>query len=64
MRKLLVATALALLLSLANMAAGVLAGPGPVPPSVINQRDCPQRDGEPSYLYVTNGGQVVRCLAD
>ncbi|MBI2856593.1 MAG: hypothetical protein HYX93_07090 [Chloroflexi bacterium] len=64
MRKLLVATVLALLLSLANMAASVVAGPGPVSPSVINQRDCPHRDGEPTYLYVADGGQVVRCLAD
>lgn len=55
---------LAMLLSLANMAASVLAGPGPSLPTVQMQRDCPELNGEFGYLYVDGEGQIVRCLSD
>jgi hypothetical protein len=62
LKKLGIAVVLALLLSLANMAASVLAGPGPSLPTIETQRDCPELNGETNYLYVDDEGQIVRCL--
>lgn len=59
-----IAVVLALLLSLANMAAGVLAGSGPSLPTVQTQHDCPELNGETQYLYTDDKGQIVRCLSD
>ena len=64
LRKLGIALVLALLLTLANMAVSVLAGSGPSPLTVQTQRDCPELNGETHYLYVTEDGQIVRCLSD
>lgn len=64
LRRLGIALVLALLLTLANMVASVLAGPGSSPPTVQTQRDCPERNGETHYLYVDGDGRIVRCLSD
>ena len=64
LRNLGIAVVLAMLLSLANMAASVLAGPGPSLPTIETQRDCPEQNGEFNYLYMDDEGQIVRCLAD
>ena len=63
LRKLGIALVLALLLILVPMVAGVfLDRPGSSPPTVLTQRDCPERNGETHYLYVDGEGRIVRCL--
>ena len=64
LKKLGIAVVLALLLSLANMAASVPAGPGPSLPTIETQSDCPELNGETSYLYVNDENQIARCLSD
>jgi hypothetical protein len=64
LRKLGIALVLALLLTLLNMVASVLAGSGPSLPTVETQRDCPELNGETHYLYVDDDGLIVRCLGD
>jgi len=64
LRNLGIAVVLAMLLSLANMAASVLAGPGPSLPTIETQSDCPELNGETSYFYVNDENQIVRCLSD
>ena len=63
-KKLGIALVLALLLTLLNMAASVLAGSGPTPVTIQTQRDCPEQNGETHYLYVNDDGHIVRCLND
>ena len=60
LKKLGIALVLALLLSLLNMVASVLAGPGPTLPTVQSQCDCPELNGETHYLYLNDDGQIVR----
>ena len=64
LRKLGIALVLALLLTLLNMVASVLAGSGPTPLTIQTQRDCPELNGETHYLYVNGDGNIVRCLGD
>ncbi len=64
LKRLGIALVLALLLTLANMAASVLAGSGPSPLTIQTQRDCPELNGETHYLYVDDDGLIVRCLSD
>ncbi|MDA0988384.1 MAG: hypothetical protein O2783_04510 [Chloroflexi bacterium] len=64
LKKLGIAMVLALLLTLANMAASVLAGPGPSLLTIQTQRDCPEQNGETHYLYTDGQGQIVRCMGN
>lgn len=64
LKKLVIAMALALLLTLLNMVASVLAGSEPSPLTIQTQRDCPELNGETHYLYVDDEGYVTRCLGD
>ena len=64
LKRLAIALVLALLLTLGNMVASVLAGPGPSLPTVQTQRNCPERNGETHYLFVDDEGHIVRCVAD
>ena len=62
LKRLGIALVLALLLTLLNMVASVLAGSRPNLPTVETQRDCPERNGETHYLYMKDDGRIVRCL--
>ena len=64
LKKLGIALVLALLLTLLNMVASVLAGSGATPLAIQTQRDCPEQNGETHYLYVNGDGHIVRCLDD
>jgi len=65
LKRLGIATVLALVLTLLNIVASVLADPsGPELPTVQTQRNCPEQNGETRYLYVNAQGQTIRCVGD